>query len=98
MPALTPEQVVGVVGAGTMGGGVAQIAAAVGHPVRLFDLQNNAPESAISRIDTALARLVDKGRIGEAQRIALTAPVDHKLPGRGSGPAVLRHPLDVPFL
>ncbi len=75
MPALTPEQVIGVVGAGTMGGGVAQIAAASGHPVRLFDLREDAAGSAISRIDTALARLVVKGRMSQAQRIALTSRI-----------------------
>ena len=72
---MAPEQIIGVVGAGTMGGGVAQIAAAAGHPVRLFDLREDAPEAAISGIATALVRLVDKGRMSEAQRIALTGRI-----------------------
>ena len=37
MTALATDRIIGVVGAGTMGGGIAQLAAAAGHPVLLFD-------------------------------------------------------------
>jgi 3-hydroxybutyryl-CoA dehydrogenase len=37
MAGLPPSTPVGIVGAGTMGAGIAQVAAAAGHPVRLYD-------------------------------------------------------------
>ena len=43
---------VAVIGAGTMGIGIAQVAAAAGHPVRLFDI---APAAAQRAIDDPLA-------------------------------------------
>ena len=38
--ALASECAIGVVGAGTMGAGIAEVAAAAGHPVRLYDNRN----------------------------------------------------------
>ena len=55
--------VVGVVGAGTMGAGIAQVAAAAGHPVRLFDVRPGAAAAAHAQIAIALSRLVDKGKL-----------------------------------
>lgn len=63
MPALGSEKTIGVIGAGTMGGGIAQVAAAAGHPVRLFDTQAAASERALGRIGAALERRVAKGRM-----------------------------------
>ena len=73
------QQVIGVVGAGTMGAGIAQVAAAVGHPVRLLDVRPGAALAAHAQIGTILAGLVGKGRMQEAQRSALLArilPID----------------------
>ena len=73
------QQVVGVVGAGTMGGGVAQVAAAAGHPVRLLDVRPGAALAAHAQIGTILSALVGKGRMQEAERDALLArivPID----------------------
>jgi 3-hydroxybutyryl-CoA dehydrogenase len=54
--------VVGVVGAGAMGGGIAQVAAVAGHVVVLGDVQAGAVDRARATIAKALARDVEKGR------------------------------------
>ncbi|MEO5902969.1 MAG: 3-hydroxyacyl-CoA dehydrogenase NAD-binding domain-containing protein [Gemmatimonadaceae bacterium] len=54
---------VGVVGAGAMGSGIAQVAASYGHPVVLFDTQQGAVEKGIAGIEKNLARSVEKNRI-----------------------------------
>jgi len=60
--------VVGVIGAGTMGAGIAQLALAAGHEVILHDIDDAAIARARQRIDDGLARLAAKGRVtsGEA--------------------------------
>ena len=64
------SQAVGVIGAGTMGAGIAQVAAAAGHTVCLMDLRPGAAQAAIVQIGTALATLVDKGRLSADERVA----------------------------
>jgi 3-hydroxybutyryl-CoA dehydrogenase len=58
---------VGVVGAGTMGAGIAQIAALGGYEVRLHDPVPGALEVGIERLRAALAKGVAKGRWGETE-------------------------------
>jgi 3-hydroxybutyryl-CoA dehydrogenase len=65
--ALEKNSVVAVIGSGAMGSGIAQVAAVAGHPVRLFDTRPEAVERAIAGIAKALARLVEKGRMGAAE-------------------------------
>jgi 3-hydroxybutyryl-CoA dehydrogenase len=67
--------VVGVVGAGAMGGGIAQVAAAAGHQVVLGDAQAPAVERALDSMRRALARDVDKGRLDRAAADATLARV-----------------------
>jgi len=55
--------VIGVVGAGAMGRGIAQIAAQAGIRVRLFDVQPQAVDSARESLQAVWRRLVDKGRM-----------------------------------
>jgi 3-hydroxybutyryl-CoA dehydrogenase len=69
------EQIVGVVGAGTMGAGIAQVAAAAGHPVRLLDLRPGAAAEAIRKIGDALSTMVAKGRMEHTQREAILARI-----------------------
>ncbi len=54
---------IGVVGAGTMGTGIAQVIAAAGWPVRLFDIEQSLVDQAFVNIQNRFARLVDKGRV-----------------------------------
>ncbi len=55
--------VVGVVGAGTMGAGIAEVAARAGHPVRLFDAAEGAGERGRAGIASRLDRDVSAGRL-----------------------------------
>jgi 3-hydroxybutyryl-CoA dehydrogenase len=68
---------VGVVGAGTMGAGIAQVAAVAGHQVRIHDDIPGVAAETIDRVQRQLTRLADKGRLdpGTAERAgaALTA-------------------------
>jgi 3-hydroxybutyryl-CoA dehydrogenase len=54
---------VGVIGAGTMGAGIAQIAATYGHNVTVFDSDKKAGTRARAQLDKVLKRLVEKGRM-----------------------------------
>jgi 3-hydroxybutyryl-CoA dehydrogenase len=60
---------VAVVGAGTMGAGIAQVFAAAGSSVRLIDVEPAALEHAQSTIRSSLERFVKKGQLapGEAE-------------------------------
>lgn len=66
----TSISIVGVVGAGTMGAGIAQVAAAAGHEVRLFDVRQGASQAAIDAIAKGLAGQVEKGRLDAGERQA----------------------------
>ncbi|GAB5538069.1 MAG: hypothetical protein Salg2KO_01720 [Salibacteraceae bacterium] len=54
---------IGIVGAGTMGSGIAQVAAQSGHEVYLFDTSEEALEKAQKSLAKIMARLVEKGKI-----------------------------------
>ena len=57
---------VGVVGAGIMGTGIAQTAAQAGYNVILRDIEDRILEGALKKIERALARSVDKGKMSGA--------------------------------
>ena len=52
-----------VIGTGTMGQGIAQVAAQSGHTTRLFDASEGRASAAIGAISAQLERLVTKGRL-----------------------------------
>lgn len=65
-------QIVGVLGAGAMGTGIAQVALMHGHPVILVDNDHGALERAKTNMRHAIQREVEKGRAGpEATAYAL---------------------------
>ena len=61
---------VGIVGAGAMGSGIAQVAAVHGHPVALADPMPQALARARAGHERALAREVEKGRLTSEQAAA----------------------------
>lgn len=63
MTGLPKDSVVAVIGAGTMGRGIAQVAAQAGHRVLLFDQDPTASAQALEGIAKVLDRQVAKGRL-----------------------------------
>lgn len=64
---LNEHSVVLVAGAGTMGTGIAQLAAQSGHKVFLFDNRNGAAQLAVDSIRADLKKLHEKGKISADQ-------------------------------
>ncbi|MEU3284431.1 3-hydroxyacyl-CoA dehydrogenase [Streptomyces longwoodensis] len=73
MTALDLSSPVAVVGTGTMGQGIAQVALVAGHPVRLYDAVPDRAREAAAAIGARLDRLVEKGRLTAADRDAARA-------------------------
>jgi 3-hydroxybutyryl-CoA dehydrogenase len=69
-----------VVGAGQMGGGIAQVVAASGRRVSLYDPFPGATERALSTMEKSLAKLAEKGGPDPAEVLARVEPVDHLVP------------------
>ena len=65
-----------VVGAGIMGAGIAQVAAAAGHRVMLFDTRDGAAASARERLAATLDGLVAKGKLAAGQAQATLARIE----------------------
>ncbi|MGO2294784.1 MAG: 3-hydroxyacyl-CoA dehydrogenase NAD-binding domain-containing protein [Psychroflexus halocasei] len=54
---------VAIIGAGTMGSGIAQVAATAGCEVKLYDTKEEALDKSKTKLEKVLARLIEKGRI-----------------------------------
>ena len=63
-------QIIGVLGAGQMGSGIAQVAAAAGWSVKLADASRELAEKARGKIDGGLKKLVEKGKVDAADAAA----------------------------
>ena len=66
---------VAVIGAGTMGMGIAQVAAQAGHEVRLFDTRGDAVDVALEGLRRTLQKLAEKGRISSAEADAIASRI-----------------------
>ena len=64
---MTDIRTIGVIGAGTMGNGIAQVCAAAGYNVLLQDLSAEALDRARRTMEGSLARLVKKGTLTQDQ-------------------------------
>lgn len=61
-------KVIGVLGAGQMGSGIAQVAAGAGYDIKLADASIDVSKKAISKIEAILGKQVEKGKMtGEAK-------------------------------
>jgi 3-hydroxybutyryl-CoA dehydrogenase len=61
---------IGVIGAGTMGNGIAQVSAAAGLDVLMIDVSDAAVQRGIAAVGTSLDRLVKKEKLSAADRSA----------------------------
>ncbi|MDW8339805.1 MAG: 3-hydroxyacyl-CoA dehydrogenase NAD-binding domain-containing protein [Thermoleophilia bacterium] len=69
-----------VVGAGQMGGGIAQVVAASGRRVSLHDAVPQAVERALATMERSLAKLAEKGGPEPREVLARIEPVDDLVP------------------
>lgn len=69
------ERIIGVVGAGTMGGGIAHLAASKGFPVILWDVNVELLNKALDRIGAVMNKSIEKGRMTEAEKTAALANI-----------------------
>jgi len=70
------QDLVGVIGAGTMGAGISQVAAAAGHRVLLFDAQAGAAQAGRAKTGKGLDALVARGKISAADADALMSRIE----------------------
>jgi len=74
---MTPEEIetITVLGAGTMGHGIAEVAALAGYDVRLRDITAEIVEEGYEQIEWSLDKLAEKGHISEDAREAAVAAI-----------------------
>ncbi len=65
---MTDQARVAVLGAGTMGHGIAQVAAMAGYPVRLYDVSADAVERGMDHVRRNLQKGVDRGKVATEQQ------------------------------
>jgi 3-hydroxybutyryl-CoA dehydrogenase len=65
------SEIIGVVGSGTMGNGIAQVAARAGYDVVMRDVENEFLQRGLSAIDKSLQRDVDKQRLSGEDKAAI---------------------------
>ena len=63
-------ETVGIIGAGQMGGGIAQVAATAGYKVLLYDISPDRIEKGLANVSGNLARVVAHGKLTEDARQA----------------------------
>ncbi|MBN3856677.1 3-hydroxybutyryl-CoA dehydrogenase [Paraburkholderia sp. Ac-20340] len=68
-------QKVGIVGAGTMGNGIAQVCAVAGFDVVMVDIDDAALQKGTASLSRSLARLVEKGKVDASAREAALARI-----------------------
>ncbi|MDT7779337.1 MAG: 3-hydroxybutyryl-CoA dehydrogenase [Acidobacteriota bacterium] len=68
-------EIIGVVGAGTMGGGIAQVAARAGYFVILRDISEEFLQRGMLAIERSLQRDVDKERLSVEEKRAITGRI-----------------------
>ncbi|HKQ97870.1 MAG TPA: 3-hydroxyacyl-CoA dehydrogenase NAD-binding domain-containing protein, partial [Candidatus Polarisedimenticolia bacterium] len=79
MSGIDAIRTVGVVGAGQMGSGIAQVAATAGYEVIMSDREQSFLDRALSGIGASLAKLEEKGEIPKGGRDAALARIRRTL-------------------
>lgn len=69
------KEIIGVIGAGTMGSGIAQVAAQFGHEVILVDANAEQLDRAKSSLEKTLTKLVEKEKISAAEKIEISSKI-----------------------
>ncbi|MCP1607971.1 3-hydroxybutyryl-CoA dehydrogenase [Pseudomonas citronellolis] len=71
----SPIRKIGVIGAGTMGNGIAQVCAAAGLQVAMVDVSDAAVERGLKTIDGNLERLIKKDKLAAADKPGILARI-----------------------
>ena len=69
------SEIIGVVGAGTMGNGIAQVAARAGYDVVMRDVTQEVLERGMTAIDKSLQRDVEKERLSPADKTTIVSRI-----------------------
>ena len=72
-------QTVGIIGAGTMGNGIAQACAVSGIQVVMVDISDAAVAKGVATVASSLDRLVKKEKISESDKAAALARIQRQL-------------------
>ncbi|MES2410038.1 MAG: 3-hydroxyacyl-CoA dehydrogenase NAD-binding domain-containing protein [Bacteroidota bacterium] len=64
--------IVAVIGSGTMGSGIAQVAATAGCEVKIYDTNQDALSKSKAALESALSKLVEKGKISDSEKFRIT--------------------------
>ncbi|WP_204346993.1 3-hydroxyacyl-CoA dehydrogenase NAD-binding domain-containing protein [Psychroserpens algicola] len=68
---------VGIIGSGTMGSGIAQVAATAGCQVKLYDTNQAALDKAKASLENILSRLIEKGRIDSDEKTRIQSNINY---------------------
>lgn len=68
---------IGVLGAGSMGSGIAQVAATAGHEVIIVDSKEAALETAKAKLAKVMNRLVEKGKYSAEEATSIQSRISH---------------------
>jgi len=68
-------KIVGVLGAGTMGNGIAQVAAQAGYQVIMRDIEDRFVDNGLKAIEKFLSKSVEKGKMTEEQKKGVTGRI-----------------------
>ncbi|MDT7830798.1 3-hydroxyacyl-CoA dehydrogenase NAD-binding domain-containing protein [Flavobacteriaceae bacterium S356] len=68
---------VGIIGSGTMGSGIAQVAATSGCKVKLYDTHQNALDKSKASLEKILSRLIEKGRIDADEKSRIQGNISY---------------------
>ncbi len=68
---------VGIIGSGTMGSGIAQVAATAGCQVNLFDANQTVLEKSKTSLEKILIRLIEKGRIDTSEKNRIQSNINY---------------------
>ncbi len=71
----TKNSIIGVIGSGAMGSGIAQVAATASHKVVIYDNNQNALAKAESNLKTSLQKLVEKQKISSDLQASILANI-----------------------
>ncbi|WP_299338184.1 3-hydroxyacyl-CoA dehydrogenase NAD-binding domain-containing protein [uncultured Psychroserpens sp.] len=68
---------VGIIGSGTMGSGIAQVASTAGCKVKLYDTNHEALDKAKAALEKILSRLIEKGRIDANEKNRIQSNISY---------------------